>query len=526
MSHNRKIAIILAGTSSVLIADPAFAQVSSQRAVVSRDVHHDRLASLAAVAQPEAKKTPIAAFPMMHPAPYDGIPKAFAVDTVTQDTPLAAIKAPTSTIGLNFDGVGQGFNAFTVASAPPDTNGAVGATQYFQIVNSSFAIFNKATGARLLGAAATKSLWAGFGGKCETANDGDAAVKWDQAAQRWVVSQFAVTPNAAPYFECVAVSQTADATGAYFRYAFSYNNFPDYPKFAVWPDGYYFTFNIFNPAGTSFLGALACAYDRSKMLVGAAATQQCFQQANTVDSLLPADPDGNSPVAPGAPNYMVDIGATALRMWKFHADFATPANATFTGPTSIPVAAYTQQCAATGVCIPQPSTRNRLDALGDRLMYRLSYRLYPDGHDALLATHSVSTGLRWYEVRSPGTTPALFQQGTYRPDATFRWLGSGSQDKFGNIAFGYSVSSTTVRPGLRFSVRAPGDPLGTLGNEKTIIAGTGSQTGGLTRWGDYAAMVVDPVDDCTFWFTSEYIKANGSFNWNTRIANFKIAGCP
>ena len=212
-----------------------------------------------------------------------------------------------------------------------------------------------------------------------------------------------------------------------------------------------------------------------------------------VNQPRPADPDGNSSVPAGAPNYLMNIGPTALNMWKFHVDFTTPANTTFTGPSVIPVAAYTQLCSATGTCVRQPGTSTRLDSLGDRLMFRLAYRQYSDGHEAMVATHSVSSGLRWYEIRSPATAPVLFQQGTYVPNATTRWLGSTGQDKLGNFAIGYSASSTSLRPSIRYSLRAPGDALGTLGSETTIITGTGVQTGGLSRWGDYAAMVVDQL---------------------------------
>ena len=158
-------------------------------------------------------------------------------------------------------------------------------------------------------------------------------------------------------------------------------------------------------------------------------------------------------------------------------------------------------------------------------MSHLSFRRYPDGRESLVVTHSASTGLRWYEIRTPATATSVFQQGTYAPNTSTRWMGSISQDKNGNFGIGYSVSSTNIRPSLRYAVRGPADVAGTLGAENDIIAGTGSQNGGLTRWGDYAAMTVDPVDDCTFWFTSEYMKTTGSFNWNTRIASFKVAGC-
>ena len=204
-------------------------------------------------------------------------------------------------------GVGKGFTgpqgSFTVQYAPPDTVGAVGATQYVQVVNTGMAVFDKATGAVVKGPVPTSALWAGFGGGCESNNDGDATVVYDKAANRWVISQFSVSTT--PYLQCVAVSTTSDATGTYNRYAFSYGNtaFPDYPKTGVWPDGYYTTFNIFN--GNTFGGAKLCAYDRTAMINGTAATQQCFQLSTSYGGVLPADLDGSIAPPAGAPNYMV-----------------------------------------------------------------------------------------------------------------------------------------------------------------------------------------------------------------------------
>jgi hypothetical protein len=548
MNNGRVIEILLA-TTAIMSPISAMAQKSElQRAQedaaaiskleIANDVQRDVLPSLKDVLIPPLKERRIRETRgLPRPELYTGIPKPEVVDTVRQiSVDTAAGKtggplAPAAKFGLNFDGLGSGVAGFTVTSAPPDTHGAIGSTQYVQIVNgSAFAVYSKATGALVMGPAASNSLWAGFGGKCETANDGDAIVNFDAIAQRWVITQFAVTPRAAPFFECVAVSQTADATGGYYRYAFSYNDFPDYPKFAVHPDAYYFTFNVFNAAATEFVGARACAYDRTRMLQGLSATQQCFTLPATSDfSLLPSDPDGSSPITAGSPNYLVSLrrgSNSALSLYKFRANFANPALTTFTGPTLIPVAAYTPLCSATGVCVAQPSTTTRLDGLGDRMMSRLSYRRYPDGRESLLANHAISTGLRWYEIRNPGAaSPAIFQQGTYAPSAETRWMGAMAQDKDGNFLVGYSVSSSAIRPSLRVAARAPTDEAGTLGVENTVIIGTGVQTGGLSRWGDYSSMTVDPVGNCHFWFTSQYLKSDGSFNWNTRIARVRLAGC-
>lgn len=440
-------------------------------------------------------------------------------------------------LGGSVEGVGQGFigpqGTFVVNSAPPDTNGAVGATQYVQIVNQSLAVFDKATKTAIYGPVASKTLWSGFGGPCETDNDGDATAVYDRISGRWVISQFAVT--AAPYMQCVAVSATSDATGAYHRYAFSYGSvFPDYPKLGVWPDAYYTTFNMFT--GNTFSGAKLCAYDRASMLSGAAATQQCFQLSSSFGGVLPADQDGATAPPAGSPNYLMNFGSNSLNLWKFHVDWSNTANTTLSGPTNIPVAAFSTACGG-GTCVPQSGTNQKLDSLADRLMFRLAYRNFSGtgAHESLVVNHSVKvgtsrknpyTGIRWYEIRNPGGAPVVYQQSTYSPDTSYRWMGSIAMDKLGDIALGYSVSSSTLHPAIRYTGRLAGDTLNTLQAEASIIEGTGSQSGSnLARWGDYSDMTIDPTDDCTFWYTTEFLRTTGAFNWNTRIASFKFAGC-
>jgi hypothetical protein len=427
---------------------------------------------------------------------------------------------------LNFPGVGNGDYGFVPNAAPPDTNGAVGATQYVQWVNESFAVFDKATSTIAAGfPKAGNTLWTGFGGGCERNNDGDPIVQYDKAANRWVLTQFSVSTT--PFLQCVAVSTTSDATGTYARYAFTQPNFNDYPKLGVWPDGYYISYNMFQ--GNTFVGGRACAMDRTAMLAGNPATQVCFQLGNTFGGLLPSDLDGATAPPLGSPNPFVAFGndSASLDIWKFHVDFATPANSTFVH-TNIAAPAFSAACSGGGTCIPQSGTTQQLDSLADRLMHRLAYRNFGD-HESLVVNHSVtagsSVGIRWYEIRSPNGTPTVFQSGTYAPDASYRWMGSIAMDKVGNIALGYSVSSSSMHPAIRYTGRVPTDALGSLQAENTIINGAGSQSGGLNRWGDYSAMTIDPTDDCTFFYTSEYLKANGSFNWSTQIASFKFPSC-
>ena len=496
---------------------------------VSASAHHDLSPALRDLPAQATRFRGSPDRPLRSPALSAGPDQPDGALQSTAGTPLAA------TTGLGFGGLGRGAGdpANFCGCAPPDTNGAVGATQYVQIVNTGIGVFSKTTGAMAAGfPKAIHTLFTGFGGGCETNDDGDPVAQYDQAAGRWILSQFSV--STAPFLECVAVSTSSDATGTYNRYSFSYGTqFPDYPKIGVWPDAYYVTYNVFN--GNSFGGPKTCAWDSAAMIAGAAsAAQVCFQLGTTVASILPADLDGTIAPPAGAPNFQLSLGSNALSFFTFHVDFVTPANSTYTGPTSIPVAAFTQACSG-GACIPQPGTTQRLDSLADRLMHRLAYRRFADGHESLLVSHAVRAsgnrknqvdGVRWYELRNPSTgTPTVFQQGTFSPDATSRWMSSIAMDKLGNIGVGYSASSGSSFPSVRITGRVPGDPAGTLEAETIVKPGAGSQLTNLNRWGDYSAMQVDPTDDCTFWYTNEYLKASGTFNWSTWIESFKMPGC-
>ena len=456
--------------------------------------------------------------------PNTEAPSAHQPDPVLQTSagPLVS-----STSILNFLGVGVGItSSFSDCCAPPDTNGAVGTTQFVQWVNLDFAVFDKTTGALVSGPTAGNTLWSALGGQCSAHNDGDPIAQYDKAANRWVLAQPVFEK---PYTYCIAVSKTSDATGAYNLYAFSLpkSYFPDYPKLGVWPDAYYASFNIFS--GNLFKGARACAFNRSAMLAGSSATQVCFQLSSSFASLLPADLDGATAPPSGAPNTYINFGTNSLNLWKFHVDFVHTANSTFTGPTNLSVAAFSEACGG-GSCIPQLNSSQQLDSLGDRLMYRFAYRNFGT-YESFLVNHSItagsSVGVRWYELRKtpPGSATAVFQQGTFAPDSAYRWMGSIAQDKLGDIALGYSKSSSSIYPAIWYTGRVPSDTAGTMEAEAQIIAGGGSQQPTLSRWGDYSSMAIDPSDDCTFWYTTEYLESSGTFNWSTRIASFKLDSC-
>jgi hypothetical protein len=424
--------------------------------------------------------------------------------------------------GANFEGVSNLDSVY-----PPNPNGDVGTNDYVQMVNLHFAIYSK-TGTLRYGPAAGNTLWTGFGGPCETTNDGNPVVLYDKIADRWILSQYVAT---GPYGECIAVSTGSDPTGSYYRYFFQFGTtvLYDSPKLGIWPDGYYLSFVRFT---SSFVGSSAIALDRTAMLTGAPAAFQEFPTSASYGVLLPSSLDGSALPPAGSPNFFVEIDSTSLHLWKFHVDWLTPAYSTFTGPTTLLVEPYNQLCPTTLSCIPQPDTTIGVDGLGDRLMPRLAYRNMGI-YESLVVTHNVNAvvlgtnaGVRWYEIRNPNGHVFLYQESTFAPDTDNRWLGSAAMDKLGNIALGYSVSSSTVYPSIRYTGRLVSDPLGKMTErETTLIAGTGSQLGPDFRWGTYANMAVDPVDDCTFWFTSEYLATTGTAPWQTRIGSFRFSNC-
>ena len=446
----------------------------------------------------------------------------------------------------SFDGPSNTANA-----TPPDPVGDVGPGHYVAMSNLSFAIYDK-SGGLVYGPANNNTLWAGFGGPCQTENAGDPIVLYDQLADRWILTQFtSAGPN---FFNCVAVSTTPDPTGSYYRYAFTTGtNFPDYPKYGIWPDALYISTREFAGTTGPFAGVGAYAINRAQILAGNPAAQMILflvppggTPYNVGDGLLPADLDGTTPPPPGSPEFFVgsmDQGGPygapqdALTFWRYHVDFATPANSTFTLVGPLPVAAFDSvfdPCGGTRNCIPQPGTAMKVDILSyrQRTTHRLAYRNFGT-HESLVTNQSVEAGagiagVRWYEIRDPNGTPTIHQQGTYAPGATdgiHRWMGSIAMDAAGDIALGFSASNAATFPSSWYTGRVAADPPGTLPQgEASFITGTGSQTGSA-RWGDYTSMNVDPVDDCTFWYVNQYIPISSPGGWRLRIGSFKFPGC-
>jgi hypothetical protein len=448
------------------------------------------------------------------------------------------------------------FDIFGFRVNPPDPNGDVGQQHYVAMVNLTYAVYTR-TGTLLHGPVDTGSLWQGFEVDDCTDPSGDPIVVYDEISNRWILTQF--TTRGPEFFNCVAVSTTQDPLGSYYRYAFSTGEFfPDYPKYGIMGDGLYITTREFGPTVEYQIGVYAI--NRHQLVEGDPnPTVVSFYLVEGVDPLyllgdgiLPADQDGKRMPPPNSPEYFAGTmdddyvyGAPfdALNWFEANVDFAHPETSTFELTASLPTAPFDSNypCAPTARdCLPQPGITDAaqyLDILSyrQRPTFRLQYRNFKT-HESLVTNQSVEArpnvaGVRWYEIRNP-QDPVIYQQGTYAPtDGVHRWMGSVAQDKFGNIAAGYSVvNATDVFPGIRYAGRVPSDPLGELSQGEAVLQnGTGVQTTTNSRWGDYTSLNVDPRDDCTFYYINEYYRESGTpadtRPWRTRIGAFKFPSC-
>ncbi len=547
-------------------------------------------------------------------------PPAPVPPIITAPTGSAAVEQtapgsrPEATLVDSFDGLGVGFEGpqgTATVRNPSDNSLAVGPDHVVQTVNSRMAIFTKkgrrfpATGKVLYGPVPTNNVFRGFGGTCEEVNNGDAVVRYDQLADRWLIvmpifGREAARPDqpeewkadgvarvsppgrpgqpgpAAPLFQppppppprpgqpggergrgqppargrgqgpqgpysmCYAVSTSPDPLGSYYRYEFLRPLFPDYPRPAIWTDGYYIpTSTGDNPiSDTITTQKHACVADRAQMLKGEPATEQCVV-INDVNFLNNADIDGKEVPPRGAPNVMMAAGGTQLKkifesdtidVWQFHVDWVDPGRTKVTGPDKIRVAPYHYLCDGQLTnCVPQPGTDRRLDAQGDKIMARVVYRKI-GSRESIVGVHSVNTtggggGVRWYEFRiDKARKVTLHQQGTYAPGGFFRWMASPAIDRFGNIGIGYSFGGTPNFAGQRFAGRLASDPPGVLTLKEAVLAeGQASQANSL-RWEDYAQTAIDPSDDCTIWYVGDYLKKDAT-SYSTRIGAFRLPGC-
>ncbi len=592
------IALTIAASPLILFRPSLSANSESIRAElvsINRDTNHDVSPPLRSLIQADREEVEVAPVQGQRasPTPADMTAPVGAklVEQTTQGNRLSA------TIVANFDGLGVGFKGpqgTAILRNPSDNSLAVGRDHIFQIVNTRMAIFSKqgkqfkTTGEAIYGPVRTNTIFKGFGGACENINNGDAVVRYDQLADRWLVvmptfrrgpprshqpqpgrdgepAQLSVrgkpdqpgrpeplfvptpefaqppqpreqptpTPLSGPYSMCYAVSTSSDPLGSYYRYEFLRALFPDYPRPAVWPDGYY----IPTSTGDDVIQKHACVVEREKMLRGETAREQCLI-IDGVNFLNNADLDGRNLPPKGAPNIMMAAGGAQLKkvleddsvlVWKFHVDWEDPANTKADGPDKIKVAPYHYLCGGQLTnCVPQPGTSTRLDAQGDKIMARLVYRRIGN-RESVVAVHSVNTskgggGVRWYEFRvDKNRAVKLYQQGTFAPDSLYRWMASPAIDRQGNIGIGYSFGGSPNFAGQRFAGRLAKDPLGKLSlKENVLVEGEAPQN--VMRWEDYTQTAVDPSDDCTIWYVGVYLR-KGETNYTSRISGLRMLGC-
>lgn len=453
-------------------------------------------------------------------------------------------------IELNFLGLGNGFPNFTPSAPAPNPSLAVGATQVVQWTDPVFAVFEKSSGQLQAGPILGNTLWSSLSGtRCANASAGtQLIVEWDRANQRWFLAENTI--GQAPYYTCIAVSQTSDALGSYYTYEFPQGSLTwDAPKWAVWSNGYYQTEGEYSTSG--YVGPELCAYESAKLVVGDGSAEQiCFTLSPADGYPLPADID--STLAPPANEdefFMSLWDSSHLSLYSLHPDYQDPQNSTVTGNNGsqlITVPEFTPACngAYDGYCVPQQSASSDLQVIGDRLLYRLAYwedtplanvratppRPVPSQHWYVLHDSTASGGNeapRWYEFTAPiraipVTGISLFQSGTFAPDANYRWMGSIARDKKYDILMGYSESSSSMYPSIAITGRTINDPLGTMENELMVINGTAADTLGR-QWGNYSSMRIDD-DGCTFWYTNEYYMTAGQ-EWSTQLASASFAGC-
>jgi hypothetical protein len=483
-------------------------------------------------------------------------PAGAVVDAVEQSSAGAG---QNFSIGVNGLGLGSGFNGFNTLFDYPDDNIAVGKDQIVQWVNNSYMVFDKSLNQQLLNPVSFSDLWAGELGNCSTdIPTGHPIAQYDRTGGHWLLAENVVSTQPYKGSACIAVSQTADATGKYYLYEYSLGDgYPDLPKWGVMPNAFFQSNDNFGTDGMTFQGPYECAYDRATMEMGGNAVQECFLLSTNDFALLPADLDSQAPPPGLQDEFLFSLwDSSDLALYSFHTDFINPSNAFITGNDGsqlFPVTPFTPACNGLGLgaCVPQLNTTTLLNVLGDRLLYRVAYyddvpvkvavNAVPPHFQHWLVMHDVTAsggniGERWYEFfshtkRTPVTGISLLQSGTYAPDDTnYRWMGSIARDQNGDILMGYSESSTEIYPSIYITGRTLMDPSGTMEDELQATAGQGAYLGvfdrDLNRWGDYTSMRLDPADNCTFWYSNEWFMRSGVLNWSTQINSAQFVGCP
>ena len=451
-------------------------------------------------------------------APVHPLPKATGASSLRQ--------VPTGGTQINTDGIAHGAGAAGVS-------GAVGEQQYVQLAGGRIAVYRKDDGVLLFGPVGTQTLFANAGlDACARPHAGAGSVVYDQRSQRWIVAQ--LVRSAGQAIQCIAVSTTADAVGPYRRHALPLRGAgnealqAEDARMALWSDALYFSFSLFDNAQGTYRGPRICRVDLAALVQGRHATLTCADLGRNFGPVIVAAAEGNTALSKETPALIMALDFTnaghgsRLLLWRW-----PRGGAAVDGPLAIPVAPFVIACAGApgAACIDQPFPGARLSASGDRLMPRVAFR-----HNALLAAHAVQledgqTGMRWYELRDVHGAAHVYQQGTHAPDKTHRASGSIGIDKAGNIALGYSVAGIDTPPGVRYAGRQRSDPPGRMAGEEVIVNGNGVQADAEPLGAASGSLSLDPLDDCTFWYTQQYLPMTGPTSWRTRIASFKFRNC-
>ncbi|GAB4198476.1 MAG: hypothetical protein Tsb002_33420 [Wenzhouxiangellaceae bacterium] len=493
-----------------------------------------------------------------------------ADQTLVGDTPEGVQRTVSgaSTPGpiLSFDAIGQA--DAPGGGLPPDTNGDVGPDHYIAYINTDWAIYDKTTGNLIGSVLEGNTFWAGFGGVCESSNSGDPVVLYDKLADRWVFTQFT---GSATNRQCFAVTTTGDPTGPYNRYEFDFSPvFNDYPHLSIWTDasgarsGYYLTTHDFSDVGgpnQAFEQNSFSVVERDAMLTGAPArivrfTETAFQGVSAFGALSAhLESTELPPAGMCAPFVHNRADLDGYLLWELCVDWTNVANSTLSSPFVVPAGVDLDNNVNR---IPQPAPAPagaELDEFAGNTMFRASARAYPaaSGLPVELVINHVSNagggraGVRWIHFSLPDAddlfaggfetseplpqgAPRIVNQGLYAPGDDYRWMAGISIDQNRNIGVGYSVSSDTTFPSVRYAARSPADPPGELRPEASCVVGGGVQTfvdasGRASRWGDYSSMSIDPDDQCTFWLQAEYYAVTGTASWDNRVCSFVMPDC-
>lgn len=424
---------------------------------------------------------------------------------------------------VNIDGLFNGFGS------PHDPSGDIGTTHYVQAINATqVGVYSK--DGTLESTFDANTLWSQF----NINGAGDPIVLFDEMSNRWVITEFAF-----PAVVLIAISDTEDPLGTYTAYRFSTPNFPDYPKYSIWPNALVMTsneggagrlHNYFIQRDSLMAGADDVTMQRVEIM-GNSNTEAGFFVSTPLDfSGTELPPDSLPMVMKINDSSWGEVAQDQLELFRFDIDWNNAANTEIIQTDLVTTPFDSYPCAADGfgfACVPQLNGTG-LDAIPEVIMNLPQYRNFGTHESIVLSFITDATdgqdqsAIRWMELRRMDLGDwEIYQEGTYAPDTKDRYMCSIAMDKNGNIGLGYNISSTEDYVGIGYTGRFANDPLGEMTIEEVKVVDGINRINSGSRFGDYAQMGLDPLDGSTFWYTSEYA-GNGNSNSRTRIVAFKI----